>query len=96
MEDKKYLDIILLTQTFEEAGGREVFPKLEPLQMIFSELDSGGGWRNEIKVKRLNEKLQKEAYRLNGTHIFNIQYYPNINRPDKVTGDVYITKEISE
>jgi len=93
MIDKKYLDVILLTQTFEEAGSIEAFPNLELLKMIFSTITSGGAWRNEIKIKRLNEALQREAYKSKGTHVFGVKYYPNINRPDQATGDVYTTKE---
>lgn len=73
VDTSETLDVKLTTQSFREAGGREMFPNLEIGGIVAGQLLESYAYA--YAVLKLNDILIQSARRKEYSHIFDIKYF---------------------
>lgn len=88
------LDVKLMTQSFVESGGQEVFPDLDGIGTVAIGLADGMMTTHVANKREIDEELRRQAKELGGSHVFKVEYDFKENALGrlsvyKATGTVY-------
>ncbi len=81
MDKQKQLEVKLTNQSFEGAGGSEMFPDLEMDALLFAE-GSADFSQKEKAFENAKGELKRKAERRGYTHVFKVEH-SNFFYPDK-------------